>query len=70
MRIANGLLKPSAMMPADARATLRADAKQLRAELVSAQHRNGWSTEAKAHIAETLAMIDEALKAPLIRQAA
>jgi hypothetical protein len=70
MRIANGLLKPSAMMPADARATLRADAKALRTELAAAQQRSGWSTEAKAHIAESLAMIDEALKAPLVRQAA
>jgi len=57
-------------MPADARATLRADARALRTELVAAQHRSTYSTEAKAHITEALNMVDEALKAPLIRQAA
>jgi hypothetical protein len=70
LRIANGLLRPSGSMPADARATLRADAKALRTELVAAQRRHGYSVEAQAHIAEALAMIDEALKAPLVRQAA
>jgi hypothetical protein len=68
--MANALLRPSATMPADARATLRADAKVLRNELAAAQHRGGYSPEARAHIAEALTMIDEALKAPLVRQAA
>jgi len=68
--IANALLRPSGTMPADARATLRADAKSLRAQLAAAQKRGGYSPEARAHIAEALTMIDEALKAPLVRQAA
>ena len=68
--IANALLRPSGTMPADARATLRADAKSLRSELAAAQKRGGYSPEARAHIAEALTMIDEALKAPLVRQAA
>ena len=70
VRVANGLLRPSSSMPADARATLRADARALRSELAAAQNRSGYSAEAKAHIAEALAMIDEALKAPLVRQVA
>jgi hypothetical protein len=41
LRIANALLQPSAMMPADARATLRADAQALRAELAAAQNAAG-----------------------------
>ena len=38
-------------------------------ELAAAQNRNGYSTEAKAHLAEALSTLDEALKAPLVRQA-
>jgi hypothetical protein len=70
LRIANALLRPSESMPADARATLRADAKALRTELAAAQHKSGFSPEARAHVAEALTMIDEALKAPLVRNAA
>jgi len=70
LRVANALLRPSGSMPADARATLRADARALRADLAGAQNRSGYSPEAKAHVAEALTMIDEALKAPLVRQAA
>ena len=70
LRVANALLRPSGSMPADARATLRADATKLRAELAAAQNRSSWSPEARAHISEALNMIDEALKAPLIRQSA
>jgi len=68
-RVAGALLRPSGSMPADARALLRADAKQLRAELAAAQNRSTYSAEAKAHIAEALTTLDEALKAPLVRQA-
>ncbi len=70
LRIANALLRPSGSMPADARATLRADARALRQELAAAQNRAAYSPEARAHVAEAFAMIDEALKAPLVRQAA
>jgi len=55
-------------MPADARALLRADAKALRGEIAAAQAKPGYSLEAKAHLAETLSTLDEALKAPLVRQ--
>jgi hypothetical protein len=67
-RLATALLRPSASMPTDARAQLRADAKRLRTELAAAQARQGYSPEAQAHLAEALAMLDEALKAPIVRQ--
>jgi hypothetical protein len=67
-RLASALLRPAGSMPADARALLRADAKALRAEIAAAKARSGYSLEARAHLAETLATLDEALKAPLMRQ--
>jgi len=67
-RLASALLRPSATMPTDARAQLRADAKLLRSELAAAQGRPGYSPEARAHLSEALAMLDEALKAPIVRQ--
>ena len=68
-RVAGNLLKPVPTMPADARALMRADATRLRGELEKASKRNRISVEAKAHIAESLAVLDEALKAPLMKQA-
>jgi hypothetical protein len=67
-KLATALLRPAASMPADARAIIRADAKALRAELGAAGGRNGFSPAAKAHIAEMTAMLDETLKAPIVRQ--
>jgi hypothetical protein len=67
-RLAGVLLRPAASMPADARALLRADAKALRGEVAVAQGRRAYSIEARAHLAETLALIDDALKAPMVRQ--
>jgi hypothetical protein len=69
LRLAGALVRPAASMPADARALLRADAQRLRVELARARDRAGLSEEAKAHVAEALAIVDEALKAPLVRQA-
>jgi hypothetical protein len=67
-RVASALLRPSGAMPADARSQLRVEARALRAELTAAQNKPGFSPEAKAHIAETISTLDEALKAPLVRQ--
>jgi hypothetical protein len=69
VRVASVLTRPAGAMPADARALLRADALRLRGELARAKDRPGLSEEAKAHLAESLALVDEALKAPLVRQA-
>jgi hypothetical protein len=67
-RVATALLRPSSSMPADARALLRADAIALRAELATAARRTGVSKETQAHLAQAWATLDEALKAPLVRQ--
>ena len=66
-RIANALIRPSATMPADARALLRLDALSLRSELSAAMSRANWSKEVRAHLAESQSTLDEALKAPLQR---
>jgi hypothetical protein len=55
-------------MPADAKSLLRTEARVLRADLAAAASRPGWSPTASAHLAESLAMLDEALKAPVVRQ--
>ncbi len=67
-KLATALLRPAASMPADARAIIRADARALRSELGTTRTRNGFSAAAKAHIAEMTSMLDEALKAPVVRQ--
>ncbi len=69
-RVTTVLLRPVAAMPADARALLRAEAVALRADLATMQKRPGLSRETAAHVAESHATIDQALKAPLTRQGA
>jgi len=56
-------------MPADARSLQREQARALRRDIAAAQHRSAFSKETKAHLAEALTQIDEALKAPIVRQA-
>ncbi|MEO5764147.1 MAG: zinc-dependent metalloprotease, partial [Casimicrobiaceae bacterium] len=68
-RLASALLRPGMSMPADARALQREQARSLRRELAAVQGRSGFSREAKAHLAEALTQLDEALKAPIVRQA-
>jgi hypothetical protein len=67
-RVANALVRPTQSMPADARALLRVDVTLLRAELAKAPTRQ-LSAEARAHLVEMAALLDEAQKAPLVRQA-
>lgn len=66
-RLANALVRPSPTLPADARALMRADAKTLRAEIAAAAAKPGWTPAAAAHLAECQSLLDEALKAPLVR---
>ncbi|MEP7328354.1 MAG: zinc-dependent metalloprotease [Betaproteobacteria bacterium] len=67
-RITGVILRPATTMPADARALLRADAKQLRDDIANRKRGNKGSPETRAHLAESLATLDDALRAPLIRQ--
>lgn len=66
-RIANALVRPSPTLPADAKALLRAEAKALRSEIAAAAAKPGWTPAAAAHLAECQSVLDEALKAPLLR---
>jgi len=68
-RVANTLLRPTGSMPADARSLQREEAKALRRDIAAAQNKPAFSREARAHLAEALVQLDEALKAPLVRQA-
>ena len=68
-RITAVILRPVAAMPADARALLRADAKQLRDDIVARKRVAKNSPETRAHLAEIHASLDDALRAPVIRQA-
>jgi hypothetical protein len=68
-RVALVIVRPAVNMPSDARALLRADAQRLRDEMVTMQRRAPHaSAETKAHLAESVATLDEALKATLVRQ--
>lgn len=65
-RVANALVRPSPSTPADARSLQRENAIELRQNIRAAQKRP-MSREAKAHLADCLNTLDEALKAPLQR---
>jgi hypothetical protein len=54
-------------LPADARALQRVNAQELVKQLRTAQARPGLSKEARAHLADSLNTLEEALKAPMTR---
>jgi hypothetical protein len=67
-RIATVLTRPSAATPADATALFREEAKVLAAQLKSAATASNRDAATRAHLVESSATLDEALKAPLVRQ--
>jgi hypothetical protein len=67
-RLAAVLMRGSSV--ADARALQRENARELAKALKVAEGRHGLSKEARAHVADCLNTLEEALKAPLIRQSA
>ncbi len=69
-RMVNMLLHPSNDMPADARSLMRVEAQELVAEIRKARNKPGFSKETRAHLAESLDTLEQALKAPLVRTAA
>ena len=69
-RVAGALLRPSGAVPADARSLQRMNALQLASELRTAQAKPGFSKETRAHLAESLNTLEEALKAPILRMGA
>ena len=66
-RVTAAVLGSSAGYPADARALLRRDARQLRDWLAAAATKPGLSAETRAHYAEAAESLSEALKAPMVR---
>jgi len=66
-RVAGSLVRPAGSQPADARSLMRMNAQQLAAELRAGQGKAAYSKETRAHLAESLNTLDEALKAPLQR---
>jgi hypothetical protein len=65
-RIAGGLVRPAAPVAADVRAVNRQVALRLKADLQQSQGRAADATT-RAHLAETQSLIEEALRAPLIK---
>jgi hypothetical protein len=68
-RLAATLTRPSGNSPADARALQRENARVLVSQLRAAQSRPGLSKEARAHLADSLNTLDDALKAQMQRAA-
>ena len=64
------LLRPSANMPADAASLMRMNAQSLATELRKAKAKLSYSRETRAHLAESFDMLDQALKAPMLRTGA
>ena len=69
-RMVDMLIHPSPQMPADARSLMRVEAQSLAAQIRKSMRRPAFSKETKAHLAESLDTIEQALKAPLVRTAA
>jgi hypothetical protein len=67
-RIVNVLTRPSATTPADATALFREEAKQLSAQIKVASANGSRDAATRAHLVESAGTLDEALKAPIIRQ--
>ena len=66
-RVVAALVGSSAPFPADARALLRQDARELRDQLAAASRKGGLSAESRAHYAESAESLDDALKARLVK---
>ena len=67
-RLAGGVIRPSSPAAADVRSVHRQTAIELEAQLKSALAAGGWTSIARAHLADSLSTLGEALKAPLSKQ--
>ena len=66
-RLVNMLIRPSGSLPADARSLARENVIALRASIRGALGSKGYGKETRAHLAESLATLDDALRAQLER---
>lgn len=69
-QLVNLMTRPSAQTPADARALARDNARELSGWLQAALNKPRLSKETRAHYADTLAMLNEAMKASYTRSGA
>ncbi|MDO9091445.1 MAG: zinc-dependent metalloprotease [Rubrivivax sp.] len=67
-RLASGLLRPASAAAADVRSVNRQVALQLQAKLGAAVAAKRGSSMVRAHLEDSLATLNEALKAPLLKQ--
>jgi hypothetical protein len=67
-RIATALTRPSSSTPADARALMREEARDLSGRIKTALATGKVDRTTRAHLLEASNTLDEALKAPLVRQ--
>lgn len=69
-RLVSGLVRPTSLAAADVRAAHRQEAVALEGALKAALANNkGWSSTARAHLSDSLAVLGEALRAPLFKPA-
>jgi len=69
-KLATMLTRPASTTPTDATAYVREEAKQLAAQLKAAASSGNRDVATRAHLIESASTLDEALKAPMVRQAA
>jgi hypothetical protein len=69
-RVANNLLRPSALSRADARSLMRVQAQALLTRINAASKRSGLSAEARAHLQDSADTLSQALAAKLQRAGA
>lgn len=69
-RIAGGLVRPTPAVAADVRAVYRQVAQKLEVDMRRALASGRLDATARAHVAECLQTLSEALRAPLVKQAA
>ncbi|KPF61754.1 hypothetical protein D621_00005, partial [beta proteobacterium AAP51] len=67
-RLAAGLVRPNSQAAADVRAVYRQTALALDAQLKTALASGGWTSIARAHLADSQVTLSEALKASLVKQ--
>jgi len=67
-RLAGALLRPTPAVAADVRAVHRQVALALQVQIRQALEAPGWSAMARAHLDDSLAVLGEALRAPLVKQ--
>lgn len=67
-RLCKQILQANGSTPSDARALARREAQSLRTAIGRALNRSHTGAETQAHLRESLATLDEALRAPVLRQ--